>query len=124
MSSVSVMPVSLAEKKVSRMSPLHTPDGRYVIVRGRLWRAVNPHLSAESRAALVARLMAARREVKAAQRKGDADAVARARAAVHAAKIALGERGPVWWTDGARDFNRHLVVNTPYASWYRSLSIE
>ena len=38
-----------------------------------------------------------------------------ARAKVHAAKVALGERGPVWWDDGAPDYNRHLVKNTPYA---------
>lgn len=37
---------------------------------------------------------------------------------VNAAKIALGERGPVWWEDGARDFNRHLVKNTPYRDRY------
>ena len=38
-----------------------------------------------------------------------------ARARVHGAKIALGERGPVWWADGAPDYTRHLVANTPYA---------
>jgi hypothetical protein len=41
-----------------------------------------------------------------------------ARAAVQAAKVTLGERGPVWWTDGAPDYNRHLVKNSPYAQWY------
>ncbi len=41
-----------------------------------------------------------------------------ARARVNEAKIALGERGPVWWTDGAPDFNRHMAVNTPYRDWY------
>jgi hypothetical protein len=30
-------------------------------------------------------------------------------------KVALGERGPVWWTGGKPDFNRHFVKNTPYA---------
>ncbi|HLU77141.1 MAG TPA: hypothetical protein VKZ48_04445 [Burkholderiales bacterium] len=30
------------------------------------------------------------------------------------------ERGPPWWQDGAPDFNRHLVKNTPYAAWYRA----
>ena len=44
-----------------------------------------------------------------------------ARAAVDAAKVALGERGPVWWSDGAADYNRHLARNTPYASWYAGL---
>ena len=37
-----------------------------------------------------------------------------ARGRVHDAKVALGERGPVWWNDGAPDYNRHLVANTPY----------
>jgi hypothetical protein len=43
--------------------------------------------------------------------------MAAARAAVDAAKIALGERGPAWWTDGAPDFNRKMARNTPYAGW-------
>jgi hypothetical protein len=68
--------------------------------------------------------MEARREVKAARRDLNAERLAKARSAVNAAKIALGERGPIWWTDGAKDFNRHLVQNTPYASWYRSLGLE
>ncbi len=38
-----------------------------------------------------------------------------------AAKRALGERGPVWWTDGAPDLNRPIVRNTPYSAWYASL---
>jgi hypothetical protein len=33
-----------------------------------------------------------------------------------AAKVALGERGPVWWDDGAPGFNRHLVRTTPMPS--------
>lgn len=59
--------------------------------------------------------MNARRAVAAGKRAGDLDAIADARAAVDAAKTGLGERGPVWWTDGAPDYNRHLVKNTPYA---------
>lgn len=105
------------------MNQLFTPDGRYLIVRARLWRAANPTLPSEIRAALVNDLMAARREVKAANRKLDVERLAAARAAVNAAKISLGERGPVWWTDGAKDFNRYLVKNTPYAEWYRSLDV-
>ena len=42
------------------------------------------------------------------------------RAAVDAAKRALGERGPVWWTDGAPDLNRRLARNTPYAGWHET----
>ncbi|MBB4131480.1 hypothetical protein GGR62_002271 [Xanthomonas campestris] len=92
-----------------------TPDGRYLIVRGRLWRAANPHLSERARAALVGDLMDACREVKAARGNDDAQRLASARHAVQMAKVALGERGPVWWTDGSQDVNRHLVRNTPYA---------
>ncbi|WP_235531902.1 hypothetical protein [Sphingomonas sp. Leaf67] len=43
--------------------------------------------------------------------------MAKARKAVDAAKVALGERGPVWWDDGAPDYNRRKVENTPYAGW-------
>lgn len=98
-----------------------TPDGRYLVVRGRLWRASNPDLPADRRQALVQQLMEARRAVKSALRAKDAARLAEARASVDAAKIALGERGPVWWSDGAEDFNRHRVENSPYASWYRVL---
>ena len=102
------------------LDPLFTPDGRYLIVRHRLWRAANPDLSAETRAGLVNALMTARRDVGFVLRNKDDARLAQSRAAVNAAKIALGERGPVWWTDGARDFNRHLVKNTPYAEWYQT----
>ena len=100
------------------LHPLFTPDGRYLIVRGRLWRAANPGLSDEVRTELVKALMTARREVGIALRSKDDTRLTQARAAVHAAKVALGERGAVWWTDGTRDFNRYLVKNTPYAEWY------
>ena len=64
--------------------------------------------------------MRARREVKDAIHFKDEGRLTAARASVHAAKVALGERGPVWWEDGA-EFDRHLVTNTPYAQWYLSL---
>jgi hypothetical protein len=99
-----------------------TPDGRYFVVRGRLWRTTNPALPEESRARLTSELMAARRAVQAAGRGGDAEALRAARSAVDAAKVALGERGPVWWSDGAPDYNRHLARNTPYASWHAGLA--
>ena len=98
--------------------PRCTPDGRYLVVRGRLWRAANPTLPEATRDALVRQLMQARRDVKAALGAKDADALRGAREAVQTAKVALGERGPVWWTDGAKDYNRHLVKNSPYAEWY------
>ncbi len=68
----------------------------------------------------VNRLMEARRQVGAAKKANHSSALRDARAAVNAAKYALGERGPVWWDDGEPDFNRHLVKNTPYAAWYQS----
>jgi hypothetical protein len=43
-----------------------TPDGRYFVVRGRLWRLANPDLSSEARCALVSELMAARSAVRSA----------------------------------------------------------
>lgn len=104
------------------MEPTLTPDGRYIVVRGRLWRAANPHLSPEKREALVHALMTARREVKAAKSSQDDEALKAARAAVDAAKVSLGERGPVWWDDNSKDFHRYLVKNTPYADWYAQLA--
>lgn len=98
-----------------------TPDGRYFVVRGRLWRCSNPALSAEERAELVTALMHARSAKGRAMRAGDSDAREAARAAVDRAKHALGERGAPWWTDGAPDWNRHMAVNTPYAAWYAAL---
>jgi len=98
--------------------PPVTPDGRYLVVRGRLWRRANPALPEEERARLVGELMSARREVRAAGSAGDADRLRAARARVHEAKVALGERGPPWWTDESPDFNRRLARNTPYAAWH------
>ena len=98
-----------------------TPDGRYFVVRGRLWRCSNPSLSDERRAGLVVALMSARRAKQKAMRAGDDAAREAARAQVDAAKVALGERGPVWWDDGAPDLNRHLARTTPYAAWFAEL---
>nr|WP_034922332.1 hypothetical protein [Erythrobacter sp. SD-21] len=97
-----------------------TADGRYIVVRGRLWRASNPALPEAKRESLVHELMDARRAVAAARRSDDAKAEKAARARVHDAKVGLGERGPVWWDDGAPDFNRHLVKNTPYAAEFET----
>lgn len=101
-----------------------TPDGRYFVVRGRLWRMSDPSLPAARRQQLTAELMQARRAVGVSRRAGDAPGLKAARAAVDAAKTALGERGPVWWHDGTPDYNRHLAKNTPYASWFAGLSAE
>jgi hypothetical protein len=98
-----------------------TPDGRYFVVKGRLWRMSNPDLDPATRQALVDRLMRARRQVGVAKKAGDVPGERNARDEVDAAKRALGERGPVWWTDGAPDYNRHMAANTPYADWFAAL---
>lgn len=95
-----------------------TPDGRYFVVRGRLWRLANPHLPAEERQALVKCLMAARRAVQTARKAGEGAAEDEAHRQVDQYKRALGERGPVWWTDAAPDLNRHMVRTTAYAEWF------
>ncbi|MDG5747758.1 hypothetical protein P8Q88_06155 [Qipengyuania sp. XHP0207] len=61
-------------------------------------------------------LMDARRDVAAAKRAGDEESEKAARKRVHAAKVTLGERGPVWWDDGAPDYTRKLLENTPYGA--------
>ncbi|MDS0135611.1 MULTISPECIES: hypothetical protein [unclassified Amycolatopsis] len=63
--------------------PEHTPDGRYILVNGRRWRATDPEIPDDVRDRLQKHLMAARR--------------VQDRARVQAAKVALGERGEPWW---------------------------
>jgi hypothetical protein len=103
-------------QKGTRPDYTPTPDRRYYVVRGRLWRLSNPFLDEETHRRLVADLMAAKRTVS----EGE-DALQRiaARLKADALKRALGERGDMWWTDGAPDYHRCLAVNTPYAEWYR-----
>lgn len=113
--------VPIGARKDQRPAGEHpeTPDGRYFVVRGRLWRKSDADLSEDDRARFVSELMAARRAVRAT--RGDAAALAEARLKVDEAKRALGERGPVWWNDGAPDYTRRLAKNTPYADWFASL---
>ncbi len=99
-----------------------TPDGRYFVVRGRLWRSADPALPPEERERLTRALMSARRAKGVAMRAGDPEARERARLVIDATKQALGERGPVWWHDGAPDYNRRMARNTPYAAWFSSLT--
>ena len=71
--------------------------------------------------ALVEELMEGRRAVRDALKSEADGALAAARRRVDAAKFGLGERGPVWWTDGTADLNRHMARNTPYADWFAGL---
>ena len=100
-----------------------TPDGRYFVVRGRLWRCTNPNLDPALRDKLTHQLMMARRDVATQKKRNDERAEKWAHAQVNRLKIELGERGPVWWTDGEPDYNRHKPATTPYAEWYTSLGL-
>jgi hypothetical protein len=111
-------------KPPRHMSYPVTPDGRYFVVKGRLWRCTNPALPHVLRKQLVADLMRARRQKAVAKREDDTEKVEAARNAINVAKQKLGERGDVWWKDGAPDLNRFLVKNTPYADWFSKLSGE
>ncbi|WP_394152660.1 hypothetical protein [Loktanella salsilacus] len=95
-----------------------TPDGRYFVAKGRMWRKTNPALDDTARRAAVKALMQARRAVGQADSE---DATRAARDKVDAAKRALGERGPVWWDDGAPDEGGKHPENTSYAQWWASL---
>lgn len=94
-----------------------TPDRRYMVIRGRLWRLSNPFLEPAKHDELVHELMSARLAVKQAPEPRERIA---ARQRVGAAKRALGERGEVWWEDGAPDYNRQRIRDTPYAAWFAS----
>jgi hypothetical protein len=98
-----------------------TPDGRYFVVRGKLWRMPNPNLSPAKKSVLVSELMKARGAVRSAKLAGNQLEEAAAHRAVDVVKRELGERGPVWWSDGTPDLNRQPVKNTPYARWYSGL---
>lgn len=93
---------------------LQTKDGRYIVVRRRLWRKSNPNLSAETRQQLVNELMTQRRNKRRAIKLGDSKLHAETKHKINEVKIALGERGPVWWDDGQPDYTRKMLYSTPY----------
>lgn len=95
-----------------------TPDGRYFVSEGRLWRRSDPTLGESERRDAVKALMRARRDVARAE---TAAAIRDARDRVDAAKRRLGERGPVWWQDGAPDESRKAPWNSSYAGWWDAL---
>jgi hypothetical protein len=98
-----------------------TPDGRYFVVKGRLWRCSNPSLRSEERQQLVNQLMSARRAKKSALAADDASGIASAKKQVNDAKVALGEREPVWWDDDQPDLTRTMVENSPYSDWWADI---
>jgi hypothetical protein len=70
-----------------------TPDGRYFVVGGKLWRMSNPELDPRRKSALVHELMDARRAIKETKSAGDQGAEAEAHRAVDRAKQVFGRAG-------------------------------
>ena len=87
------------------------PDGRYFIVRGRLWRTSDPALPADRRAALVKALMAARRAMGQARKAGDRPASAEAKAAVDAPSARWANAAP---------FGGPMARRTGTGTWRRT----
>ena len=102
-------------------SELTTTDGRYIVIQGRLWRAANPSLPAEAKVRHTRELLNGRRALKTAKVAGDEEAISAARKIIANAQVGLGERGKVWWKDGAPDLNRTLAKNSPYADWFAAV---
>lgn len=84
--------------------PERTPDGHFVVIDGRRWRATDPHIPDPLRQELVDELMSARRAVRADEPD--------ARQRVGDAKVALGERGHPWWEDLTDDTLRDRAEAT------------
>ena len=93
--------------------PERTPDGRYLVIDGRRWRATDPEIPEKRRAELTRALMAWRREVR--RTKGTRDESA-ARAGVQAAKVALGERGTPWWEQSDDERRQRWSADVPLPS--------
>jgi hypothetical protein len=91
-------------------APEHTPDGHFVVVEGRRWRATDPAIPAERRAELQRVLMAWRRDVR---RTKGTDEEPVSRAGVQAAKVALGERGVPWWEQSAHERRTRWEAEVP-----------
>lgn len=74
--------------------PERTADGRYIVVRGRRWRATDPALPDEVTDPLRSELGRARSAIGRSQDPGEVRAW---RDRVQLAKEGLGERGEAWW---------------------------
>lgn len=77
----------------SRREVEHSEDGRWVIVDGRRWRAMDPELPEDLAGALRSALGRARSAI----RRTEGEGRARERHRVQLAKEGLGERGDPWW---------------------------
>ena len=81
-------------------------DERWLIVKGRRWRRIDPALEPSVIEELKSRLGAARNAVKQAKRRGAENDLAEARRRVDVAKHGLGERGEYWWEMSLEDRRR------------------
>ena len=91
-------------------SPEVTPDGRYIVIDGRRWRATDPDIPEARRDELTRALMAWRREVR---RTRGTEQEAASRAGVQAAKVALGERGTPWWEQSEEERQARWTAEVP-----------
>ena len=98
-----------------------TPDGRYFVANGKLWRRSNPALPEHEQARLVSELIRARCAAGHARRSGDAQAESAARREVETIRIALGQRGAPWWADDGADLHRQPAKETLYRDWFSAL---
>lgn len=90
-------PVTTA-KKAAASFPEKTPDGRFILVNGRRWRATDPLIPTLVLSELKHYLGMGRSGVRG--RKANEDTAALARRRTGLAKLGLGERGkPEWWND-------------------------
>lgn len=106
---------------MSKKNRPQTPDGRYFVSRNRLKRCTNPQLDDHTRRAAIKSLMQARHAVmRACTDRDRTDAQEK----VDAAKLALGERGAVWWTDGAPDDSGLAPDASSYAGWWANLTAD
>ena len=90
--------------------PDTTPDGRYLVIDGRRWRATDPAIPEGRRDELTRILMAWRRDVR---RTRGTDEEATSRAGVQAAKVALGERGTPWWEQSDAERRERWSAEVP-----------
>lgn len=90
--------------------PETTPDGRYIVVDGRRWRATDPAIPEARRAELTKILMAWRRDVR---RTRGTDEEPVTRTGVQAAKVALGERGTPWWEQSDEERRARWTADVP-----------
>lgn len=82
---------------------------RFIEIDGRRWRATDPSIPEPFRKELVEELMRARRAIGVLKRAGDEQLLADARQQVHAAKVALGERGEPWWEEPSNTGRRERL---------------